>query len=68
MEYKKLGNSDLEVSIIGFGAWGIGGAPFWDTEGEAASARALEKSYELGINFFRHGSGLRIRPIGGINW
>ena len=52
MEYKKLGSSNLEVSVIGFGAWGIGGAPFWDTEGEAVSARALEGSYDLGINLF----------------
>ena len=28
MEYRKLG--DLEVSVIGYGAWGIGGAPFWN--------------------------------------
>lgn len=52
MEYRKLGGSDLEVSAIGFGAWGIGGAPFWKNEGDNASARAILKSYELGINFF----------------
>jgi len=52
MEYRMLGDSDLKVSIIGFGAWGIGGAPFWSNEGDASSARAIIKSYELGINFF----------------
>lgn len=52
MEYRKLGDSDLEVSVIGFGAWGIGGAPFWSTEGDATSSRSILKSYELGINFF----------------
>ncbi len=52
MEYRKLGNSDLEVSVIGFGAWGIGGAPFWKNEGDAASIRAIEKAADLGINFF----------------
>ena len=52
MEYRRLGKSDLKISVIGFGAWGIGGAPFWDTEGEKASVRSIEKSHELGINFF----------------
>ena len=52
MEYRMLGDSDLEVSVIGFGAWGIGGFPFWSNEGDASSARAIIRSYELGINFF----------------
>ena len=52
MEYRILGDSDLKISVIGFGAWGIGGAPFWSNEGDASSARAIMKSYELGINFF----------------
>ncbi len=52
MEYRKLGSSDLEVSVIGFGAWGIGGAPFWDNEGDENSARSILKAYDLGINFF----------------
>tara|TARA_B100000686_G_C16774720_1_gene967611 strand:- start:496 stop:1440 length:945 start_codon:yes stop_codon:yes gene_type:complete len=52
MKYRRLGRSDLEVSEIGFGAWGIGGEPFWRTEGDSASIRAIEKSYDLGVNFF----------------
>ena len=47
-----LGDSDLNVSVIGFGAWGIGGSPFWSNEGDAASARAIMKAYDLGVNFF----------------
>ena len=52
MEYRMLGDSDLEVSVVGFGAWAIGGAPFWSNEGDARSARAVMKAYELGVNFF----------------
>ena len=52
MEYRVLGGSDLNVSVIGFGAWGIGGSPFWSNEGDAVSARAIMKSYDLGVNFF----------------
>jgi aryl-alcohol dehydrogenase-like predicted oxidoreductase len=52
MEYRQLGDSDLEVSVIGFGAWGIGGAPFWSTEGDHPSCKAILKAFDLGINFF----------------
>ncbi len=52
MEYRKLGGSDLEVSVIGFGAWGIGGPPFWKTEGDASSEKAILRAFDLGINFF----------------
>ena len=52
MEYRQLGKSDLSVSTIGYGAWGIGGKPFWSTEGEENSIRSIEKSIDLGINFY----------------
>jgi len=50
MDYRKLG--ELEVSVIGYGAWGIGGAPFWRTEGDKKSIASIKKSFDLGINFF----------------
>ena len=52
MEYRQLGQSDLKVSAIGYGAWGIGGFPFWKTEGKSASIKSIEKAFDLGINFF----------------
>ena len=52
MEYRKLGSSDLEVSVIGYVAWGIGGAPFWNNEGDGKSIDSIKKAYDLGINFF----------------
>jgi len=52
MEYRKLGDSGLVVSAIGFGAWGIGGAPFWKTEGDKASVKAVLKAVDAGITFF----------------
>ncbi|MEK9627718.1 MAG: aldo/keto reductase [Nitrospinota bacterium] len=50
MEFRKLG--DLEVSVIGYGAWGIGGAPFWKNEGDKKSIDSIKTSFEQGINFF----------------
>ncbi len=52
MEYRILGKSDLNVSTIGYGAWGIGGEPFWKTEGEENSNSSIEKAFDLGINFY----------------
>ena len=48
MEYRILGKSDLSVSTIGYGAWGIGGEPFWKTEGEENSIRSIEKAIDSG--------------------
>ena len=68
MEYRKLGSSDLNVSVIGFGAWGIGGAPFWSTEGEEVSLKSIQKAYDMGVSFFDtapvYGFGLSERLIG----
>lgn len=52
MEKRKLGKSNLNVSVIGFGAWGIGGYPFWSSEGDNKSIRAIQKAYDFGVNFF----------------
>jgi aryl-alcohol dehydrogenase-like predicted oxidoreductase len=59
MNKRKFGNTDLLVSEVGFGAWGIGGPAMagatpigWGKVDDATSIRALEKSIDLGINFF----------------
>lgn len=59
MNYKKFGNTDLVVSEIGFGAWGIGGPAMvgdtaigWGDVDDNTSIKALQKSFDLGINFF----------------
>ena len=52
MEYRNLGKSDLKVSVIGYGAWGIGGFPFWKDEGEEESLKSIKIAVDCGINFF----------------
>ena len=44
MEYRKLGSSDLKVSVMGYGAWGIGGSPFWNNEGDGKSKDSIKKA------------------------
>jgi len=48
MSYIKLGNSDLEVSEICFGAWAIGGW-MWGGTDEAAALRALDAAIDTGV-------------------
>lgn len=59
MKYNKFGKTDLIVSEIGFGAWGIGGPAMagntpigWGVVDDNESKKALSKSLELGINFY----------------
>jgi aryl-alcohol dehydrogenase-like predicted oxidoreductase len=51
MEYRKLGLTDLMVSRLGFGCWGIGGHGYGRVSDEE-SIYAIRKALDLGINFF----------------
>lgn len=48
MEFRKLGESDLEVSVIAFGAWAAGGWMWGGTE-RSDSVNAIRASYEEGV-------------------
>jgi aryl-alcohol dehydrogenase-like predicted oxidoreductase len=48
MEYRKIGNSDLELSVITFGAWAAGGWMWGGTE-RHGSIDAIRKSYDEGV-------------------
>jgi aryl-alcohol dehydrogenase-like predicted oxidoreductase len=50
MRYRKLGKSGIEVSEIGYGAWGIGGM-LWQGNNDDESLAALRRAFELGVNF-----------------
>ena len=54
LETKKLGNSDLDITRIGFGAWAIGGGDWafaWGPQDDADSIAAIHRSLDLGINW-----------------
>lgn len=53
MELRPLGNSDLQVSPIGLGAWAMGGdgAFGWGPQDDAESVAAIHRSIERGINW-----------------
>ncbi len=56
MKYRELGASRIQVSEIGFGGWGIGGISKGGTSygptDDGESERAIEKAFDLGVNFF----------------
>jgi aryl-alcohol dehydrogenase-like predicted oxidoreductase len=54
METRKLGNSDLQITPVGFGAWAIGGSGWefaWGQQDDADSIAAIHRALELGVNW-----------------
>ncbi len=53
MQTRKLGNSELAITPIGFGAWAVGGDwKFgWGEQDDDASIAAILRALELGINW-----------------
>jgi aryl-alcohol dehydrogenase-like predicted oxidoreductase len=51
MQYRNFGKSELKVSDIGYGAWGIGKA-MWIGADDAESLRSLHAARDAGVNFF----------------
>jgi len=50
MRYRQLGRTGIEVSEIGYGAWGIGGK-MWLGGTDDESIASLRRAFELGLNF-----------------
>ena len=48
MEYRTLGASDLQVPVVSFGAWAVGGW-MWGGADDDVSVRAIQRAIELGM-------------------
>jgi aryl-alcohol dehydrogenase-like predicted oxidoreductase len=54
MQTRKLGNSDLHITPIGYGAWAIGGSGWqfaWGSQDDNDSIAAIHRTLELGVNW-----------------
>ncbi|HLH80254.1 MAG TPA: aldo/keto reductase [Chthonomonas sp.] len=54
LEKRRLGNSDLEITPIGFGAWAIGGPGWefgWGYQDDRDSIAAIHAALDAGINW-----------------
>ena len=51
MEYRLLGNSGMQVSLLGYGGWALG-KKGWPGVDETEARRTLEAAIDRGINFF----------------
>ncbi len=67
MQYRKLGKSDLELSVITFGAWAAGGWMWGGTERKDA-IKAIQESYHIGVTSIdtapAYGQGLSEEIVG----
>jgi aryl-alcohol dehydrogenase-like predicted oxidoreductase len=67
VNYRKLGRTGLEVSEVGYGAWGIAGDAWLGAEDEKSLA-ALNRAVDLGLNFIdtalAYGGGHSERLVG----
>jgi aryl-alcohol dehydrogenase-like predicted oxidoreductase len=54
MQTRRLGNSDLNITAIGFGAWAIGGGGWafaWGAQDDLDSVATIREAIDLGINW-----------------
>jgi aryl-alcohol dehydrogenase-like predicted oxidoreductase len=54
MQTRQLGNSDLQITPVGFGAWAIGGSGWqfsWGSQDDDDSIAAIHHALELGVNW-----------------
>lgn len=67
MQYRKIGNSGIDASVVAFGAWAIGGWKWGGTDANAA-VDAIDAAIAEGINFIDtaavYGFGLSEELVG----
>jgi aryl-alcohol dehydrogenase-like predicted oxidoreductase len=54
MQTRKLGNSDMNITRVGVGAWAIGGAGYdfgWGPQDQGDSVAAIHRALDLGVNW-----------------
>ena len=66
MKTRRLPGTDLDLSVVGFGAWAIGGVHWGDDVDDARSTAAVHTALDVGITWFDtapiYGWAMWVRP------
>jgi myo-inositol catabolism protein IolS len=57
LRYRKLGQSDIDVSILSLGCWGLAGGSGWGDQDEGEAIATIRAALDHGINFFDTAEG-----------
>ena len=57
MEYRRLGRSDLEVSVVGLGCWAFANDDQWGPIDEEEAVRTVHRALDEGVNLFDTAEG-----------
>ena len=49
MQYRKLGKSEIEASVVGLGTWVTGGGEMWNGVDDAESIKAIHAALDGGV-------------------
>ncbi|SFS74209.1 aldo/keto reductase [Paenibacillus sp. BC26] len=52
MEKRKLGNSELALSVLGLGCWQFGGGTYWGPQDQQDVDAVVHRALDSGINYF----------------
>lgn len=57
MEYRKLGKTDIDVSVMALGCWPFAGGKYWGEQDDNVSIATVHAALDAGINFFDTAEG-----------
>lgn len=49
MRTRKIGTTDIKASVVAFGAWAIGGGPWWGATDDNESVNAIRAALDAGV-------------------
>lgn len=57
MEYRQLGQTDMQVSVMALGCWPFAGGKVWGEQDDTVSVATVQAALDAGINFFDSAEG-----------
>ena len=60
LQTRQLGNTDMHITLVGFGAWALGGGDWvyaWGPQDDRESVAAIHHALDLGINWIDTAAG-----------